>query len=224
MLFHRLPARTHAGQTIEDIARAEAVFLEKVIALHPDSRRQAVRHRQLPGGLGGHDACRDAARACSGRSSSQDRRCPIGQGVHGKNPMRYSGGLLGGSWLTALTSDLGHGKFDGAWLVQNFENQNPANTLWSKQYNLYANIDTEAPRYLGFERWWGGHVNLNAEEIQFIVDELFVGNNLAAGKIRDFRRRRRRSAQYPFTDRGVLLQGRQRHAAAAGAGLDPRSL
>ena len=97
--------------------------------------------------------------------------------------MRYSGGLLGGSWLTALTSDLGRGKFDGAWLVQNFENQNPANTLWSKQYNLYANIDTEAPRYLGFEKWWGGHVNLNAEEIQFIVDELFVGNNLAAGKI-----------------------------------------
>ena len=43
-------------------------------------------------------------------------------GVHGKNPMRYSGGLLGGSWLTALASDLGHGKFDGAWLVQNFEN------------------------------------------------------------------------------------------------------
>jgi hypothetical protein len=78
---------------------------------------------------------------------------------------------------------LGHGKFDGAWLVQNFENQNPANTLWSKQYNLYSKIDTEAPRYLGFERWWGGHVNLNAEEIQFIVDELFIGNNLAAGKI-----------------------------------------
>jgi Protein of unknown function (DUF3141) len=55
-------------------------------------------------------------------------------GVHRKNPMRYSGGLLGGSWLT-LTSDLGGGKFDGAWLVQNFENQNPANTLWTKQYN-----------------------------------------------------------------------------------------
>jgi hypothetical protein len=106
------------------------------------------------------------------------------QGVHGKNPMRYTGGLLGGSWLTAFASDLGAGKFDGAWLVQNFENQNPANTLWSKQYNLYSKIDTEAPRYLGFERWWGGHVNLNAEEIQFIVDELFVGNNLAAGNIR----------------------------------------
>ena len=90
---------------------------------------------------------------------------------------------MGGSWLTALTSDLGHGKFDGAWLVQNFENLNPANTLWTKQYNLYSKIDTEAERYLEFERWWGGHVNLNAEEIQFIVYELFVGNNLASGKI-----------------------------------------
>src|SRR5262245_12148119 len=105
-------------------------------------------------------------------------------GVHGKNPMRYSGGLLGGTWLTALTSDLGHGKFDGAWLVQNFENMNPANTLWTKQYNLYSKIDTEASRYLGFERYWGGHVNLNAEEIQFIVDELFVGNRLAAGEVK----------------------------------------
>ena len=102
-------------------------------------------------------------------------------GVRGKNPMRYSGGLLGGSWLTALTSDLGGGKFDGAWLVQNFENMNPSNTLWTKQYNVYSKVDSEADRYLEFERWWGGHVNLNAEEIQFIVDELFVGNNLAAG-------------------------------------------
>ena len=79
---------------------------------------------------------------------------------------------------------MGAGKFDGAWLVQNFESQNPANTYWTKQYNLYSKIDTEAERYLGFERWWGGHVNLNAEEIQFIVDELFVGNNLTAGRIK----------------------------------------
>src|SRR5262252_5565490 len=128
------------GQTLEDIARAEAVFVEKVIALHPDA--------------------------------------------HGKYPMRYSGVLLGGSWLTALTSDLGRGKFDGTWLVQNFENQNPANTLWTKQYNLYANIDTEAQRYLGFERWWGGHVDLNGGEIQAIVDNLFIGNKLAAGMIK----------------------------------------
>ena len=98
--------------------------------------------------------------------------------------MRYSGGLLGGSWLTALAGDLGAGIFDGAALVQNFENQNPANTLWTKQYNLWSKIDTEPERYLGFEKWWGGHVTLNAEEMQWIVDELFVGNQLAAGDIR----------------------------------------
>jgi hypothetical protein len=97
--------------------------------------------------------------------------------------MRYSGGLLGGSWLAALASDLGHGRFDGAHLVANFESLNPANALWTKQYDLWSKIDTEAPRYLGFERWWGGHVLLNAEEIQFIVDELFIGNRLATGEI-----------------------------------------
>ena len=74
----------------------------------------------------------------------------------GDMPMRYAGGLTGGSWLTALTGDLGAGRFDGAWLVQNFENLDPANTLWSKQYNLYAKVDTEGPRHLQFEKYWGG--------------------------------------------------------------------
>jgi pimeloyl-ACP methyl ester carboxylesterase len=104
-------------------------------------------------------------------------------GVRGENPMRYSGGLLGGSWLTALVGDLGNGKFDGVWLVENFEKLNPANTYWSKHYNLYSKVDSEAPRYLEFEQWWGGHVVLNAEEMQFIVDELFVGNKLATAEI-----------------------------------------
>jgi len=171
------------GQTIEDIGRAEAKFLEKVIALHPQSDGK-------PCVIGN---CQAGWAVMMLAALRPDLFGPIiiagsplsyWQGVHGKNPMRYTGGLLGGSWLTAFASDLGGGKFDGAWLVQNFENQNPANTLWSKQYNLYSKIDTEAPRYLGFERWWGGHVNLNAEEIQFIVDELFIGNNLAAGNIR----------------------------------------
>jgi Protein of unknown function (DUF3141) len=170
------------GQTIEDVARAEAVFLEKVIALHPqaDGKPCVVGNCQAGWAVMMLAAIRPEL---FGPIIIAGSPLSYWAGVRGKNPMRYSGGLLGGSWLTALTSDLGHGKFDGAWLVQNFENQNPANTLWTKQYNLYSKIDTEAPRYLGFERWWGGHVNLNAEEIQFIVDELFIGNNLAAGKI-----------------------------------------
>jgi Protein of unknown function (DUF3141) len=170
------------GQTIGDVARAEAVFLEKVIALHPDADGKpcVVGNCQAGWAIMMLAAIRPEL---FGPIIIAGSPLSYWAGVHGKNPMRYSGGLLGGSWLTALASDLGQGKFDGAWLVQNFENQNPANTLWTKPYNLYSKIDTEAPRYLGFERWWGGHVNLNAEEIQFIVDELFIGNNLAAGKI-----------------------------------------
>jgi len=170
------------GQTIEDIARAEAVFLEKVAALHPeaDGKPCVIGNCQAGWAVMMLAAIRPEL---FGPIIIAGSPLSYWAGVHGKNPIRYSGGLLGGSWLTAFTGDLGHGKFDGAWLVQNFENQNPANTLWTKQYNLYSKIDTEAPRYLGFERWWGGHVNLNAEEMQFIVDELFVGNNLGAGRI-----------------------------------------
>ena len=169
-------------QTIEDIALAEAAFLEKVIELHPqaDGKPCVIGNCQAGWAVMILAAARPEL---FGPIIIAGSPLSYWAGVRGKNPMRYSGGLLGGSWLTALTSDLGRGKFDGAWLVQNFENLNPANTLWTKQYNLYDKIDTEAPRYLGFERYWGGHVNLNAEEIQFIVDELFVGNNLAAGRI-----------------------------------------
>jgi hypothetical protein len=171
------------GQTIERIARAEAVFIEKVISRHPQADGK-------PCVIGNCQAGWAVMILASLRPELFGPVIVAGAplaywaGVHGQYPMRYSGGLLGGSWLTALTSDLGAGKFDGAWLVQNFENQNPSNTLWTKQYNVYSKVDTEANRYLEFERWWGGHVNLNAEEIQFIVDELFVGNNLAAGRIK----------------------------------------
>jgi pimeloyl-ACP methyl ester carboxylesterase len=171
------------GQTIQDIAHAEANFLEHVIASHPDADGK-------PCVIGNCQAGWAVMMLAALRPELFGPIIIAGSplsywaGVRGQYPMRYSGGLLGGSWLTALTSDLGAGKFDGAWLVQNFENQNPANTLWTKQYNLYSKVDTEASRYLGFERWWGGHVNLNAEEIQFIVDELFVGNKLAAGQIK----------------------------------------
>ena len=171
------------GQTIEDIARAEAVFLEKVIALHPDADGK-------PCVVGN---CQAGWAVMMLASVAPDLFGPIivagsplsyWTGQRGLNPMRYTGGLLGGSWLAAFTSDIGHGIFDGAWLVQNFENLNPANTFWKKPYNLFSQVDTEAAHYLEFERWWGGHVNLTADEMQFIVDELFVGNKLAAGEIK----------------------------------------
>src|SRR5437763_10886064 len=171
------------GQTIERIARAEAVFIEKDISRHPeaDGKPCVIGNCQAGWAIMILASLRPEL---FGPVIIAGAPLAYWAGVRGQYPMRYSGGLLGGSWLTALTSDLGAGKFDGAWLVQNFETQNPSNTLWTKQYNVYSKVDTEADRYLEFERWWGGHVNLNAEEIQFIVDELFIGNNLAAGRIK----------------------------------------
>src|SRR5271166_1187712 len=98
--------------------------------------------------------------------------------------MRYLGGLLGGTWLTALSGDLGKGIFDGANLVANFESQNPANTYWTKPYNVYSKVDTETERFLDFETWWGSPVLLNSGEMQWIADNLFVGNKLSTGELR----------------------------------------
>jgi pimeloyl-ACP methyl ester carboxylesterase len=170
------------GQTIEDIMRAEAVFLERVIELQPDAEGK-------PCVIGNCQAGWAVMMLAATRPELFGPIIVPGSplsywaGVEGKNPMRYSGGVLGGSWLTALTNDLGAGKFDGGYLVQNFENQNPANTFWTKNYDLWSKVDTEGPRFLEFEKWWGSHVNLNAEEMQWIVDQLFIGNRLATAEI-----------------------------------------
>lgn len=170
------------GQTVEDVMHAEAIFLEKVIALHPDSEGKPV---VIGNCQAGWQILMTAAMRPELFGPIIVAGAPVSYwaGWHGRNPMRYSGGLMGGSWATALAGDLGNGLFDGASLVQNFEKLNPANTLWTKQYNLYANIDTEAPRYLEFEKYWGGHVFLNAVEMQYIVDNLFIGNRLATAEM-----------------------------------------
>ncbi|SAI65676.1 Protein of uncharacterised function (DUF3141) [Bordetella ansorpii] len=167
-------------QTVEDVMRAEARFMEEIIARHPEAEGKPVAVGNCQAGW---QIMMTAAMRPELFGPIVIAGAPLSYwaGWRGMNPMRYAGGLLGGSWLTAMTSDLGAGKFDGAWLVQNFENLHPANTLWSKQYNLYEKVDTEASRYLGFEKWWGGHVYLNGPEIQYIVDNLFVGNRLATG-------------------------------------------
>jgi len=170
------------GQTLEDVMHAEAVFLEKVIALHPEAEGKPCVIGNCQAGWAVLMLAAVYPELC-GPLIVAGAPASYWAGVRGESPMRYSGGLLGGSWLTALTSDAGNGKFDGSWLVTNFENMNPANTLWTKQYNVWSKIDTEPERYLGFEKWWGGHVNLNAEEIQWIVDELFIGNRLATAEI-----------------------------------------
>jgi hypothetical protein len=105
-------------------------------------------------------------------------------GESGVNPMRIAGGLTGGVWATRFLADLGNGRFDGAWLAQNFEALKPAKAIWEKYANLFAHIDTERDRFLEFERWWGGYYWLSREEMVAIVENLFIGNKLEQSEIR----------------------------------------
>jgi len=183
VIFFRDP---EPGQTLLDVCEAEEQFVKRVRALHPHSSKPAI--------IGN---CQGGWAAMMLAASHPDDTGPIvingapmsywsgawSEG-EGDNPMRYSGGLLGGTWLASLTADLGNGKFDGAWLVQNFENLNPANSFWDKYYNLYRKVDTEPARFLEFERWWGGYYLMNREEIEWITRNLFVGNKLWSGGVK----------------------------------------
>jgi len=171
------------GQTIEDVCRAEAIFVEDVAARHPDAECKPI---VIGNCQAGWQTMMMAAMKPGRTGPIMLAGSPLSYwaGVRGKNPMRYLGGIMGGTWLTALAGDLGNGIFDGAHLVANFESANPANTHWTKPYNLYSKVDTERERFLEFETWWGSPVLTRAEEMQWIVDNLFVGNRLATGQIR----------------------------------------
>ena len=174
------------GQTLLDVCNAEREFVHRVRELHPNAEKPAI--------VGN---CQAGWAAMMLAASNPDDTGPVvmvgapmsywggawREGA-GDNPMRYAGGLLGGTWLSSLTADLGNGKFDGAHLVQNFENLNLANTFWDKYYNVFANVDTEPPRFLEFERWWGGYFLLNREEIEWITQNLFVGNKVWSGTVK----------------------------------------
>lgn len=171
------------GQTIEDVCRAEAAFLEEVIRRHPGAEGKPAIVANCQAGWQMMMTAAIRPEVC-GPIVLAGSPLSYWAGVHGKNPMRYLGGVLGGTWMTALAGDTGHGKFDGANLVANFEQMNPANTLWEKPYGVYSKVDTEGQRFLDFETWWGSPVLLNAEEMQWIADNLFVGNKLATGQLR----------------------------------------
>ena len=171
------------GQTIEDVCEAEARFVEEVVKRHPNAEGKPC--------LIGN--CQAGWQIMMMSAIHPEKVGPImlagsplsyWAGVHGKNPMRYLGGLLGGTWLTSFAGDLGDGIFDGANLVANFESLHPDNTYWKKIYNVYSKVDTEPPRFLEFEKWWGSPVLLNAGEMQAIADQLFVGNKLSCGELR----------------------------------------
>ncbi len=175
--FTRLPV---AGQTLADVTAAEADFVREVRRRHPDSPKPVI----IGNCQGGWAAMLLAATNPDITGPVVANGAPLSYwaGQKGKNPMRYLGGLVGGATTVRLLSDLGNGLFDGSHLVFNFERLSPSNTWWAKYYNLWDKVDTEVPRFVGFERWWGSFYFMTRDEISWIVENLFIGNRLGRGR------------------------------------------
>ena len=167
------------GQTLAHVCRGEAEFVREVCRRHPDSPKPVV----IGNCQGGWAAMLLAATNpdLTGPVVANGSPLSYWSGVRGKNPLRYLGGLTGGVVPALMMADLGNGEFDGANLVLNFEQLSPGNTWWKKYYDLFAKGDSESERFLAFERWWSAFYLLTRDEIRWIVETLFVGNQLARG-------------------------------------------
>lgn len=169
------------GQTLSDVEKLEVKFLELVHARHPELDRPIVYGNCQAGWatimLGADRPDVTGPMVINGAPLS------YWAGAAGVNPMRLNGGLNGGAWGALLLADLNAGELDGAWLVQNFESLHPARTYVSKIHDLYRQVDTERERFLKFERWWTGFYFLGADEIEWIVSKLFIGNDLEQGQL-----------------------------------------
>ena len=172
--------RPEPGQTIADVASAEAEFVKEIVRRHPLSPQPAI----VGNCQGGWATLLLAACNPDITGPIVINGAPLAawSGVEGRNPMRYNGGLLGGALPAAVLADLGGGQFDGANLVLNFESGNPGSTWFRKYYDLFADVDNGAERFLEFEKWWGGFYFLNAAEIRWILDHIFIGNKLSRGE------------------------------------------
>lgn len=168
------------NQTLSDVLAALRQFIEFVATQHEG--RKPILYGNCQAGwaatlVSAH--CPDVVGAAILNGS------PLSywSGEPGVNPMRLLGGMVGGVWLSHFLADLNQNKFDGAWLVQNFESLKPGNALWDKYASLFAHIDTESDRFLAFERWWNAFYQLSGDEIVAIVRNLFIGNKLEDGKV-----------------------------------------
>jgi len=167
-------------QTLADICKAEARFLEEIHARHPGSPPALV-----VGNCQGGWATMILSATHPGLTGPVViAGAPLSYwaGEIGKNPFRYLAGMGGGAVPILLACDLGGGKFDGAVLVSNFETLNPGRTWFRKYYDLFSKVDTDAVQFLEFERWWSGFYFMNENEIRWILENLFIGNRLTRGQ------------------------------------------
>jgi hypothetical protein len=169
-----------ADQTLADVLHALRRFVEEVARRHPD--KPPILYGNCQAGWALALLSADCA-GLAGAVVLNGSPLSYWAGKSGVNPMRIAGGLTGGVWATRFLADLGNGRFDGAWLAQNFEMLKPAKAMWDKYANLFTQVDTERERFLEFERWWGGYYWLSRDEMVAIVEDLFIGNKLEQSEI-----------------------------------------
>lgn len=170
------------GQIVADVTLAESEFVKEIVRRHPISSKPII----VGNCQGGWATMLLAATNPSLTGPLVINGAPLAywSGRIGESPMRYNGGLFGGAVPALALSDLGHGEFDGAHLVSNFEQLDPSRNYFRKYYDLFADVEGKRERFLEFERWWGGFHFLGEAEIRWIVEQLFVGNRLARGEAR----------------------------------------
>ena len=210
------------GQTIADVMRAEAAFFKEIVRRHPDAPQPAM----VGNCQGGWATLLLAAADPTITGPIVINGAPLAawSGVNGRNPMRYSGGLLGGALPVMLAADLGAGEFDGANLVMNFENLNPARSLFGKYYDLFAD-SRQGRRALPRIRAMVGRLLLPQRGGDPLDPRQHLHRQPAVARRGAARARPLdRSQGDPRADHRVREPRRQHHPAAAGAQLDRRHL
>ena len=104
------------GQTLVDIGEAESRFLEEVIRRHPGAGNKpfVIGNCQAGWAVAGLAAVRPDL---TGPVAFIGSPLSYWAGADSQNPMRYNGGIFGGTWPGNLLADLGGGIIDGAWFV-----------------------------------------------------------------------------------------------------------
>ena len=190
VIFFRDP---EPGQTLLDVCEAEQQFVHKVRELHPESPKPAI--------VGN---CQGGWAAMMLAAADPDDTGPI---VINGAPMSYWGGAF--QERRRRQPDALRRRPAGRHLARvadrrprrrHVRRRLPGRELREPQPRqhllgqvlppVHANVDTEPPRFLEFERWWGGFYLMNREEIEWITRNLFVGNKLWSGDARERAARR----------------------------------
>ena len=169
VLLHHVLPRADAGQTIERVARAEHGFLEKVNALHPAAEGKPFVIGNCQGGWA-LMILAAAAPHLVGPILLAGSPISYWAGVEGRIPMRYSGGLLGGSWLASFAGDLGHGRFRRRLSGEQFRELYPA-ILWTSSTTSTRRSIPSASAFSSSSAG-GAALLLNKAEIEWITQNL----------------------------------------------------